>query len=75
MKRSDWDKLLEEYHHRDCTQLEFCERRGIKKVTLQYHLSRQRKSQKFVPLSVGSVGEERVVLEFPGGLKLSIDAS
>ena len=74
MKKSDWKSVIDDYHQRDCTQKEFCEGRGINPATLQYHLRSWKEPKGFVPIESFSCSMERIVLEFPSGLKLSIDA-
>ena len=77
LSESEWRSLIADYHKRDCTQEEFCRKRGVKPATLSYYVSRFRKKpKKFLPLEVQAepVSKE-VVLEFPSGLKLSIHGS
>jgi len=77
MEKRDWEAILAEYEARDCTQEEFCRRKGLKKVTLQYQLSKLKKRQSFieVPATLSSVRKPSVMIEFPNGLKLSVDGS
>ena len=75
-KVTNWDEILAEYKHRDCTQKEFCAQRGISAGTLSYQLTLRNKTKKpaaFVPLSLSSPnGLQEIKLEFPSGLRLSI---
>lgn len=74
-KVTNWDQVLAEYEKRDCTQSEFCSQRGINPATLSYQLTRKNKSAKpaFVPLVIdGPSVEQKIVLEFPSGLRLCI---
>ena len=80
MGTKDWGKILSEYASRDCTQAEFCERHGIKKANLQYHRSRASKRHRasFVELDTSRISSPEVspvltVVEFPNGVKLSIN--
>ncbi|MCB0325111.1 MAG: hypothetical protein KDD69_16115 [Bdellovibrionales bacterium] len=70
-----WDSTARDYLQRSCTQEEFCRRRGVKASTLQYHVSRIRKSgsqEIFLPLEIGKDERKEVTLEFPSGLRVSI---
>jgi len=75
MPKADWSLILSDYEHRDCTQKEFCERRGVTPAMLQYHLGKLKKSRSFVPVELTPPSGESVVLEFANGLKLTIHAS
>lgn len=73
-KTVDWPKVLREYQQRECTQAEFCRRKGINSHTLSYHLGKKSKRKSFVPAVVEEKASTEVVLEFPGGVTLRVSS-
>lgn len=75
MRRNNWKELLELYNSRTGTKEEFCQQHEIKAVTLNYHLKRSNSKKSFTPVELTSRNSNRVLLEVPGGIKLTIDVS
>ncbi|MDD2942725.1 MAG: hypothetical protein PHC51_07150 [bacterium] len=71
---SNWASVVEEYQQRDCTQEEFCRKRGINPGCLSYHLTKHRKSKTgFLPVPFVPAAESReVVIELPAGVRILI---
>lgn len=75
MSKLDWDEILSEYECRSGTQKEFCKQRGITPAMLQYHYGKSKKREVFVPFDLRGSSGGSVFVEFPSGLKLTINGS
>jgi hypothetical protein len=66
--KEEWDRVLSDFKESGLSRAKFCLERGVKESTLEYHLSKRRKS-KFVELKPAVVANpnQSVTVELPGG--------
>ena len=76
--RKDWSELVKACKSREGTLEEFAQANGVSKSALSYHITRSnqsaRKREKFIPVlkSEPKTKPLAVVVEFPSGIKLTI---
>jgi hypothetical protein len=72
VSEKNWTKIVAAYEKRRGSRAEFCKEQGVSLSALDYHLRTGKKKSSFVQVTPEARGASEIVLELPGGIKLTV---